>query len=229
MIMIYTLTICGIATITYSTHQRFINNQVNLQTVLKSLMSNFLPLACTAIIFLISLTWFIFVGLVFLDAQKLGFMVDYSVVYVILGVVLSVIMMCLYVNWSLAYVVVVVESKWWFSALTRSLYLVEGMRFVSMFIMLNFWGGVYSMVWSFSGMYGGLNKWVSVLFRAFGTFLIMAIWLSFTVANTLLYSYCRVLRGELVITEVDKEFGCDYVDLPSDVEKVPRGVNVFVA
>ncbi|GKD12587.1 hypothetical protein Tco_1196994, partial [Tanacetum coccineum] len=50
-----------------------------------------------------------------------------------------------------------------------------------------------------------------------------------TAANTLLYNYCKVLHGELVISEVVEEFGCDYADLPTDVEKLPRDVNVFVA
>nr|GEW11583.1 protein plastid movement impaired 1-related 1 [Tanacetum cinerariifolium] len=35
-------------------------------------------------------------------------------------------------------------------------------------------------------------------------------------------SEIKVLHGELVINEVVEEFGCDYVDLPTDVEKLPR-------
>lgn len=225
--MIYTLTISGIATITYSTHQRFLNNQVNLQTVLKSLTCNFLPLAFTAfiahvIIFLISLACFMIVGLVLMFLQKLGYVVDYNVVYVILGCVLVVIMMFFYVNWSLAYVVVVVESKWGFLALIRSCHLIKGMRFVSLVIMLYFGG------------FGGLivlmcSGYIGVLVFTLGSIFIMMFWLRITAANTLLYNYCKVLHGELVITEVVEDFGCDYADLPTDVEKVPRGVNVAVA
>ncbi|GJV26280.1 hypothetical protein Tco_1378975 [Tanacetum coccineum] len=110
-------------------------------------------------------------------------------------------MMCLYVNCSLACVVMVVESKWGFPALMRSLYLVKGMGFVSMFMMLKFWSYGIGIVWMFSDYNGVLNKWICIL----------------------------VSRGELVITDVVEEFGCDYVDLPLDVENVPHDVSVFVA
>nr|XP_043621013.1 uncharacterized protein LOC122592767 [Erigeron canadensis] len=54
------------------------------------------------------------------------------------GLTLMAILIYFYVNWSLAFVVVVVESKWGLAPLMRSSYLVKGMRPVSLLVILYF-------------------------------------------------------------------------------------------
>ncbi|KAI3696369.1 hypothetical protein L1987_79383 [Smallanthus sonchifolius] len=138
------------------------------------------------------------------------------------GVVLIAIVVYVHVKWSLAFVVVVVESKWGFAPLMRSAYLVKGMRSVSLLVMLYF------------GVFGGLIVWMcfvsvnSILITTFASFFLMMFLIRMTAANTVLYNYCKALHGELVI-EVAEGFGYEYINLPEDDEKVPHVVGVIAA
>lgn len=160
-------------------------------------------------------------------AHNLGLVIDYNSVSfmwfsAIMGLVLITIVLYFHVNWSLAYVVVVVESKWGFSALMRSSYLVKGMRSVSLFVMLYF------------GVFGGLIVWTGYLnlgrvaIMMLGSFFLMMFLLRVTAANTVLYNYCKALHGELAI-EVADGFDYEYMSLSSDGEKVPHVVAVVAA
>lgn len=167
--------------------------------------------------------------------QTIGFVIDYSSIYfmifsIVVCVTLYVMLMYFYVNWSLALVVVVVESKWGYAPLKRSAYLVKGMRSVSLFVMLYFGicGAVF--VWLYSYNYEKMSSsWTFfVVFTMLSLFFMMMVLLSITAANTVLYNYCKALHGELVI-ENDEGFNYhEYAILPSYLEKVPHGVT-FVA
>ncbi|XP_076953414.1 uncharacterized protein LOC143627502 [Bidens hawaiensis] len=132
--------------------------------------------------------------------------------------VLIAIVIYFHIEWSLASVVVVVESKWGFSALMRSSYLVKGMRSVSLLVRLYFW------------VFSGLIVWMCsvnirfIVVMMLGLFFILMFLLRLAAANTVLYNYCKALHGELAI-EVD-DVGYEYMSLPLDDEKVPHVVTV---
>lgn len=167
--------------------------------------------------------------------QTVGFVTDYDSVYflsfsVIVGVVFFVVMMYFYVNWSLVYVASVMESKWGFEALTRSWYLVKGMRSVSLKLLLFYRviEGLLVAIYSYILMKYGLGNWTSVFHITYGSGFHMLLMLQSSVAIMLLYNYCKALHGELVI-EVAEGLVCDYVTLSDDGEKVPHIVTVVTA
>ncbi|XP_071688540.1 uncharacterized protein [Rutidosis leptorrhynchoides] len=134
--------------------------------------------------------------------------------------------MYFHVKWSLAFVVVVVESKWGYTPLKRSAYLVKGMRLVTLFVMLYFWicGAVLVWLYSYSFQFAVSRSWTFiVVFTMLSSFSMMMCLLRITAATTVLYNYCKALHGELVI---ETEEGCnhDYVNLPSYLDKVPNVV-----
>ncbi|KAK9060120.1 hypothetical protein SSX86_020824 [Deinandra increscens subsp. villosa] len=234
ILIIHILSLCATATITYSTHHVFSGEPVTISDSVKSLTASFFPLASTAIVsyaltILISLTFFMFVGIILMLVHNLCFVIiDYNSIYfmwfsAIMGAVLIAIIVYFHVEWSLASTVVVVESKWGFAALTRSAYLVKGMRSVSLLVMLYFGVCGAVIVWIFEVP----NTWVFVIInKTLGTFLLMIFLLRITAANTVLYNYCKALHGELAI-KVAEGFGKDYVKLPADYEKVPQVVSVL--
>lgn len=73
-------------------------------------------------------------GIVVIDYNSIYFMWFFKVICA----ALIVVIMYLHVTWSLAFVVIVVESKWGLEALIRSSYLVKGMRSVSLLLFLYF-------------------------------------------------------------------------------------------
>ncbi|KAJ0677672.1 hypothetical protein HanRHA438_Chr12g0543601 [Helianthus annuus] len=231
-LIIHILTLCAICTITYTTHHAFFNHPVNFSDTLKSLTFSFFPLAFTAIIayvliFLISITFFMLIATVLTLLHNVGFVIDYNSVHfmwfsAIMGAVLIAIVIYFHVEWSLAFVVVVVESKWGFVALMRSSYLVKGMRSVSLLVMLYFgvFGAFIVGMCSVNMRFGG--------FMMLGSFFLMMFLLRITAANTVLYNYCKALHGELAI-EVAEGFDYEYLSLNSDDEKVPHVVSVVAA
>ncbi|KAJ9554434.1 hypothetical protein OSB04_018479 [Centaurea solstitialis] len=128
------------------------------------------------------------------------------------------------VNWSLAFVIVVAESKWGFSPLMRSSYLIKGMRSVSVLLLLYYgvFGSLMVTVYTNSTLaYGSvhLRSWPTVLLTVLGSYFVMMCMLMSTAGNAVLYMYCKAKHGELAL-EVDEQFA--YIDLPQDDdEKVP--------
>ncbi|KAJ8563054.1 hypothetical protein K7X08_031506 [Anisodus acutangulus] len=153
---------------------------------------------------------------------------------VLVGVVVLLVFIWLQVNWSLAYVIVIVESKWGYEPLKRSACLVKGMRWVALSVLLFFGvligllvGGCSSFLVSVGGASSGLG-WAS-----FGVILQMVVSSGFATllmlqniaASVVLYMYCKALHGELAL-EIAEEFAREYVYLPYDNEKVPHVVCV---
>ncbi|XP_071714533.1 uncharacterized protein [Rutidosis leptorrhynchoides] len=241
--LIYVLTVSilaltATATITFSTHHGFFNNPIDFLTAIKSLIVSFIPLVATVIVantllFLMLFTYLMLIGLGVMLLQTLGFVsvIDYNSIYFMLfsalvGLGLFAIVLYYHVNWSLAFVVVVVESKWGFSPLMRSAYLVKGMRSVSLSLLLFYGvlGGLLVYVYSRSLLTYGVTGW-GVFFTVFGSMFLMMLLLQSTTANTVLYNYCKALHGELAI-EVGEGFGYEYDNLAADDEKAPRIVTV---
>lgn len=152
------------------------------------------------------------IGSVVMLAQGLGFVIDK--IRLIVGVVLIVDMISVHVNWSLAFVVVVTESKCGFEALTRSSYLLRGMRLVSLKLFL-FYGSLMGlMVWEFLHSYG-LTSY-GLFYTLFRSSLLMLFLLQSTVANTVLYNHCKAFHGELATGIAYEVSACDYLSLPDD-------------
>ncbi|KAM0020059.1 hypothetical protein Hdeb2414_s0025g00662921 [Helianthus debilis subsp. tardiflorus] len=233
-LIVHVIALCAIGTITYTTHHAFFGEPVNFLDTLKSLIFSFFLLVSTAIaayvlIVLITICFLLFVVAVLILANTSGFVIDYNSVYIlwfsaIMGAVLIAIIVYFHVNWSLAFVVVVVESKWGFSPLKRSKYLIKGMRLVSLLVMLCF--GVFGAF-----IVGICSSCLDVFaLKMIGSLVVMMILLGITAANTVLYNYCKALRGELALEVAEPEvFVHDYVNLPSDGEKVSHSVSVVVA
>ncbi|KAI3720206.1 hypothetical protein L6452_21119 [Arctium lappa] len=246
-LIVYILSICALASITHSTYHGFYGRSVKLFPAIKSIVFSFFPLVSTAIaakfiLFLISLSFLMFVVVIVKLAQNLGFVIDYNSSYFIwfcgfLGVILSLVMVYFQVNWGLSSVVAVTESKWGFEPLWRSSYLVNGMRSVSLSLLFVFGVLIVFLVWI--GMnslldFGTIDEWRSFDFflqtmitSGFLSFLTLLL-LHYTAANTVLYMYCKALHGELAI-EIAEEFAREYVSLPFDDAKTPHVVTVVSA
>ncbi|KAJ0495105.1 hypothetical protein HanIR_Chr12g0605121 [Helianthus annuus] len=223
--LIYTLTtylisLCALATITYSTFHGFYGRPVKLFPTIKSLLSSFFPLVSTA------LAVFVFV-------------IDYnsnSFIWFIAVIGLALFMATLYfqIIWGLAPVIAVTESKWGFEPLWRSAYLINGMRSVSLSLMLVFGSLIGVWVWMGARSVSGFTivedwrSWEFVLQTVVCSgllgFLVLLL-LHYVAANTVLYMYCKALHGELAM-EIAEEFAREYVCLPFDDDKVPHIVTV---
>lgn len=155
--------------------------------------------------------------------RNLGFVIDFNSIWFVwfsafVGAILLVIMIYFHVNWSLAFVIVVAESKWGFAPLMRSSYLVKGMRSVSLSLFF-FYGilvGLLVVLYSHTFLNYGLSSW-GVFYALLSSSFLMIFLLQGTAANTVLYNYCKAFHGELAI-DIDEGFAHDYIDLPSNDE-----------
>lgn len=151
--------------------------------------------------------------------------------YLLLFVVIGSVFVYFQVNWVLAPVIVVAESKWGFEPLWRSTKLVKGMRSVSLSLLLFFGVLTGILVWGNSNTVLsitsiGWRSWAFVLQIVLGSSLVTLLLLHNAAANTVLYMYCKALHGELAF-EIAEEFAREYVSLPFDDEKVPYVVTVI--
>ncbi|XAR65231.1 hypothetical protein NMG60_11009278 [Bertholletia excelsa] len=238
----FLFSLCATATVTHSILHGFYGRPVKLAATVKSLRHSFFPLAFTRVaagfvIALVCSAFGLFLFVVSKAVELLGFEIDHSSNYfigfcIVLLVVLGLVMVYVQVNWSLAGVIVVAESKWGFECLRRSSYLVKGMRTLSLSLML-FFGfviGVLLWVGSATTSYASVsNVWrclgfvmQTVVCSGFATMLM----LYSLASSTVLYMYCKALHGELA-WEIAEEFAREYVTLPFDDSKVPHVV--FVA
>ncbi|PWA73344.1 hypothetical protein CTI12_AA261870 [Artemisia annua] len=244
IILVYIITVCDIATITYSTHHCVLGDPSSLLTILKSLKCTFFPLFFTSfvaavLVVLITLTFLVSYGLVLMLGQTLGFVNSYDNYFwfslvlhtVIFGVIVGVII----TKWSLAYVVGLAESKWGFSALKRSWHLFEdvskrslkkGLKYDILSGICIFCGGIVPAAvvyvsWSLNWTISDLSF---ILLTVFGSFFLMMGMLMKTVDDSVFYNYLKAFHDELPV-KIDQ----GYVHPSTDVKKVPRVVNVATA
>ncbi|CAI9265438.1 unnamed protein product [Lactuca saligna] len=243
-IVVYLLSTCALATITHSTYHGFYGRPVKFFPSLKSIIFSFFPLVLTTIaakffLFLISLSFFMFAFVIVKLAENLGFTVDYNSSNFLwfcafLAVALGLVMLYFQVIWGLAPVIAVTESKWGFEPLWRSSYLVNGMKSVSLSLILVFGVLIGASLWMATNSVLGftiVEDWKSLDFvlqtiisSSFLSFLTIFL-LHYTAANTVLYMYCKALHGELAI-EIAEEFAREYISLPFDEDKIPHIVTV---
>lgn len=221
---------CALGTITYSTFNAFYGKPLTLASSIKSLLYTFLPLLSTLVV---SQTIICFIGivfgvLVFLGLQSLGVEVNQQPIgfWVFLVLLLVSTILWLQVKWSLAYVIVVEESKWGYEALRRSGQLVKGMRGVALCILLYY--GLLGLVMSSPLLFmlrapaaSAHWSWTLVFLALCYSLLGAQIMLHAFAANVVLYIYCKALHGEW---EVAQEFGSNYVSLPFQNAKVSEVV-----
>nr|XP_009587192.1 uncharacterized protein LOC104084935 [Nicotiana tomentosiformis] len=236
------LALFAVATITYSTFHGFYGRPVKLVSSIKSVLYSFLPLVATLIVSrvihaLIVLLFALFGAIVVRCMQFLGFEVNYDSNYltglaIFLGIALLLVFVWLQVNWSLAYVIVVVESKWGYEPLRRSAYLVKGMRRVTLSVLLFFGvligllvGGCSSFLVTVGAASGGWTSFGLILQMVVSSGFATLLMLQSLAASVVLYMYCKALHGELAL-DIAEEFASEYVYLPFDNEKVPHVVCV---
>ncbi|MCE2055926.1 hypothetical protein HAX54_043750 [Datura stramonium] len=204
--------LCSVAAITHSAVQAFHDRPINFISSIKSIKNSFFPLLSTLIV---SLTIFISIALalalflLFLPQilRNLGLIElnnDSNHFWFSLILVLVPVLLWLQVNWSLAYAIAAVESKYGFETLRRSAYLVKGMRWVAFWTHL-FYGLVIgamvigtNVVFVLLGAAKG-NNWrsFSVTSQIVQCTVLGALGMNqFLVLNVVLYMYCKDLNGE---------------------------------
>ena len=227
--------------------QGFYGRPVKLNSAVKSSFASFLPLLATLTSSnLIVLGGFLIPGILAFLLVKLietipGVEFDYASSYfqgfVTLVTIISIaIAVKLYVNWILAWVVVVVESAWGITPLKTSKRLVKGMKCASLSIIFFFASTESILVWistlaayallndnenggkSWKGSFFFVQNWIT-------SALLTLLMLYNLVATTVMYMYCKAVHGELV-WEIAEEFAREYVSLPFDDGKVPHLVSV---
>ncbi|CAE6065179.1 unnamed protein product [Arabidopsis arenosa] len=247
IVVVTVFNLLAIGSIAYSVFQGFYGRPVKLISAVKSSVASFLPLLATLISsnFIVFGVFLILGILAFLLTKLIeiipGVEFDYSSSYfqgfIIVVTIMSIaIAIKLYVNWILAWVVVVVESDWGLTPLKRSKSLVKGMKSVSLSIIFFFASTESILVWistlaasaQLNDDENGGKLWTNAFFvvqivitSAFLTLLT----LYNLAATTVMYMYCKAVHGELV-WEIAEEFAREYVSLPFDDGKVPHLVSV---
>ncbi|WMV27924.1 hypothetical protein MTR67_021309 [Solanum verrucosum] len=210
--------LCSIATITYSTVQAYNDRPMNLISSIKSIRNSFFPLLST---FIVSHTIFISVSIIFALAlvvllqiiKKLGLIElqnDSNHFWFLFILVIIPVLLWLQVNWSLAYAIAAVESKWGFETLRRSAYLVKGMRWVAFWTHLFYGLALGAMVIGSNVVFVllGVGKDDPQVMQC--TVLGTLGMNQFLVLNVVLYMYCKDLEDEKLSFEdvsvpLDKE------------------------
>ncbi|KAG8366400.1 hypothetical protein BUALT_Bualt17G0075700 [Buddleja alternifolia] len=220
ILFVYSFPICSTASITYSTFHGFYGKPVEFIDSMKSILSSFFPLLATLVVMqiIMGLIMFAFMGLMLLVHHSVN-----SLFFVLLiAILLAGVLIYLQSEWYLSNVVVVVESRWGFSPLKRSSYLVKGLKRVvfSMLIFFGFFVVLLSMLCSsLVANGGGIEGWLSwevVLLTIVYTGCLTIVSLYSIAGNTVLFIHCKAMHGE---------FDGEYVSLPCEDEKVPY-VNV---
>ncbi|KAF3959512.1 hypothetical protein ACB098_03G180100 [Castanea mollissima] len=233
-LFVLAFSILAIGSITFSVFHGFYGRPVKLISAIKSVFLSFLPLFVTVVItqVVFSMTVVAFGGFLLLVTKNFELYSNYFVIFG--GVLLVLALVYLQVNWSLACVVVVVESSWGFEPLRRSASLMRGMRKLglSLFLFFGVFGGI--LVWTCGavsqldiGDSEGWKSWGFVVQIVVTSTLLMLLLLYSAAANTVLYMYCKALHGELAV-EIAEEFAREYVSLPFDDGKVPHVISVVV-
>lgn len=153
---------------------------------------------------------------------KTDLRVAYFLNFVVLLVVLILgVMIYFQLEWYLANVIVVVESKWGYAALRRSSYLVKGMRSVAFSIFVLYVSLLCIMSAFFSSsvptpINSGSVSWMSVLQTVAFTGIATILRLYSVAATAVLFIYCKGLRGELATETAAYEFAPLNFRLPHD-------------
>jgi hypothetical protein len=215
-----------LTSISLSVNHGFFGRPVKLVSTLISLPLPFLRLFLTLLssLLLLSALLTLVASLIYLS---LYFHAPSFLIYLIFGTVIAVTISYLFINWSLSGPISVLESTTGFSPLYRSTQLITGMRLASLSLFLFFNLAISLIIWGFSV---GLTNWREafpmVAKMVFGSGIIVVLILYWSVANVVMYMYCKGLHGELA-GEIAEEFASEYVSLPFDDNNTPHVVSVI--
>lgn len=231
--------LCAVATITYSAVQVSYDRPIDLVSSIKSIRNSFFPLLST---FILSHTIFISVILVFTLVfvfvaqilQSLGLKYDLNHIWFLFILVIVPVVLWLQVNWSLAYVIAVVESRCGFETLRRSAYLVKGMRWVALLNMLSYKLLMGMLVISGSMVLVILDaaegnqwrSWVVILHTALCSVLGFLMMNYYLLGNVATYVYCKDFNGENSPLEIGDKFAgaSEYVSMPLDDDEKNQAI-----
>ncbi|KAL2519323.1 hypothetical protein Adt_15570 [Abeliophyllum distichum] len=232
VLFVFLFSIFATASITYSTFHGFYGRPVNYISSIKSILFSFFPLLVTVIASqMILISIFFILGFFAVSLyQYEGFGSNYHLGFAIfMTILILVVTFYLQVEWSLAYVVVVVESKWGFASLKRSAYLIKGMKWVALSIMLYYMilTGFLAILCSMliSNIDGSIWDWGYIPQTVLMSGIMTTLLLYNVAAHTVLYMYCKVLHGEMAF-EIAEDSWPDYISLPIDDGNVPHVIYV---
>ncbi|XP_059316001.1 uncharacterized protein LOC132066815 [Lycium ferocissimum] len=229
---------CAVAAFTYSAVHASYGKPINLISSIKSIRNSFVPLLSTFIVshvMFISITLLFALVLVFSVQilQALGFIelkydFNHLLFFAIFALaVLEPFLLWLQVNWFLAYVVALVESKWGFETLRRISYLVKGKRpiVMSMMVLYGFMMGFMmvggSIIFVIAGAAKGNQLITSfgVMFQIMQSSLMGYVMMNqYLVGNVVLYMYYKDLNGENLPSEIRDVLASKYISLPLDLD-----------
>ncbi|XP_068326536.1 uncharacterized protein [Pyrus communis] len=219
--------LCAVGSVTHRAFHGLRDRPVALYSAIKSGLASFFPLLGTLVVSqMVVLSIFISFGL-FLSLG-VGVMEEFWSAYfrAVSAAGLFALLLYLQVMWSLAFAVVVVESKWVFGALIRSWGLVCAMRLggvVSCLMVLS--GALSSILGLFSWLLevasestaAAWKSWATAVLLAVTTILQMAVLLYYAVAITIVY--CKAAGGG----------GGEEVSNPMDYVKLDMGDDELVS
>ncbi|XP_019164540.1 PREDICTED: uncharacterized protein LOC109160757 [Ipomoea nil] len=230
---------CAFGTIIYSTFNGHHGRPVTLSSSVKSLVCSFFPMLSTLIVsqIIVCLVGVLAALILLAGLQIVGVEVNYNnpswglvILYVLL--VLPTILW-LQINWSLAYVIVVVESKWGYEPLRGSAQLVKGMRRVAASILLLYGLVISLMVVYYSLWFGMVGPnfthreilfWIAAIIVVYSSSLVTGVTLNSLAANVVLYIHCKALHEKEAFLEVAEVESKD-ASLPFGDGKVSQVVN----
>ncbi|XP_049404658.1 uncharacterized protein LOC125868098 isoform X1 [Solanum stenotomum] len=211
--------LCAVATITHSAAQALCDKPISLLCSVKSIRNSFFPLLSTFILtntILISIALIFVLVVVFLvqtlrsiglielkyDLNHFLYLCFFSLI------VLVPILVWLQVNWLLAYVIAVLESKSGFEALRRSADLLKGKRWIASYAML--YGmplmGLLVVTHSIVSVMAGVahGSLVAIVVAVAGSFMMN----HYILENVALYMYCKdeFFNGEKSPLEIGDKF-----------------------
>lgn len=225
--------LCAVATITHSAAQALCDKQINLLSSVKSIRNSFFPLLSTFILsntILISIALIFVLVVVFLvqtlrsiglielkyDLNHFLYLCFFSLI------VLVPILVWLQVNWLLAYVIAVLESKFGFEALRKSANLLKGKRWIASYAMLSEpLMGLLVVTHSRASVMLGVaqGSLVAIIGVVAGSLLMN----HYLLENVALYMYCKdeFFNGEKSPLEIGHKFtgASEYVSMPMADEK----------
>ncbi|XP_010514098.1 PREDICTED: uncharacterized protein LOC104790100 [Camelina sativa] len=237
IVVVTVFNLLAIGSIAYSVFQGFYGRPVRFISAVKSSFASFLPLLATLISSnFIVLGLFLILGFpAFLLNKEFDYASPYFQAVTMVVTVISILAVVkLYVDWILAWVVVVVESAWGLAPLKRSKSLVKGMKSVSLSIIFFFATTESVLVWISTVAASaqldddGGKLWPNAFFvlQIVITSAVLTLLMLYNLAaTTVMYMYCKAVHGELA-WEIAEEFAREYVSLPFDEGKVPHLVSV---
>ncbi|KAJ4770806.1 polyadenylate-binding protein 1-B-binding protein [Rhynchospora pubera] len=225
-LVLFPLLLLSLTSISLSVNHGFFGRPVKLVSTLVALPLPFLRLLLTFLssLLLLSALLTLIASLLFLF---LRLHTPLLLIYLSFGTVTTISLVYLVTNWSLSGPISVLEPSTGFVPLTRSAYLIKGMHLAALSLLIFFAMAISMIIWGFNvGPANSREVFRMVAKMVLGSGMVVVMLLYWSVANVVMYMYCKGLHGELA-GEIAEEFASEYVRLPFDDNKVPYVVSVI--